>query len=106
LPPNLSRCRQLPSTTKQTNNRLENLPLFFFSPTLLFSQVHDDIHLHVTRSVRRESTPAAYFPSSLYHVMTCQKFCSVSGGNLIKHIFSSRSREGISFFIMPSSLFA
>jgi hypothetical protein len=36
LPPNLSRCRQLPSTTKQTNKqtntRLENLPLFFFTP--------------------------------------------------------------------------
>ncbi len=33
-----------------------------------------------------------------FTVMTCQKFCSVSGGNLIKHIFSSWSREGISFF--------
>jgi hypothetical protein len=32
--------------------------------------------------------------------MTCQKFCSVSGRNLIKHIFSFRSREGISFFII------
>ncbi len=37
---------------------------------------------------------------SCYVLMTCQKFCSVSGGNLIKHIFSSRSREGISFFII------
>jgi hypothetical protein len=35
--------------------------------------------------------------------MTCHKFSSVSGGNFIKHIFSSRSREGISFFIMPPS---
>jgi hypothetical protein len=26
-------------------------------------------------------------------VITCQKFCSVSGGNLIKHIFSSKSME-------------
>jgi hypothetical protein len=36
--------------------------------------------------------------------MTCHKFCSVSGGNVIKHIFSSRSREGISFFIIKLSL--
>jgi len=39
-------------------------------------------------------------------VMTCHKFCSVSGDNLIKHIFSSRSTEDISFLIMPLSLFA
>jgi hypothetical protein len=32
----------------------------------------------------------------LPNIMTCQKFCSVSGGNLITHIFSSRSRESIS----------
>ncbi len=38
--------------------------------------------------------------------MTYQKFCSVSGGNLIKHIFSSRTMWGVSFFIMPPSLFA
>jgi hypothetical protein len=32
--------------------------------------------------------------------------CRVYRGNLIKHIFSSRSREeGISFFIMPPSCF-
>ncbi len=29
----------------------------------------------------------------LIFVMTCQKFCSVSGGNLRKHIFSSKSTE-------------
>ncbi len=40
-----------------------------------------------------------------YTVMTCQKFCSVSRGNLIKKFFSSRSGEGISFFIMPPSCF-
>ncbi len=39
-------------------------------------------------------------------VMTCQKFGSVSGGKLIKHNLSSRSREAISFFIMPTSSFA
>ncbi len=39
-------------------------------------------------------------------VMSCQKFCSVSGDNLSKHIFSSRSIEDISFFRMPLSLFA
>ncbi len=38
--------------------------------------------------------------------MTCQKLCSVFGGNLIKHILISGSREGISFFIMPPSCFA
>jgi hypothetical protein len=32
----------------------------------------------------------------LPNIMTCQKFCNVSGGNLITHSFSSRSREGIS----------
>ncbi len=37
--------------------------------------------------------------------MTCQKFCVVSGGNLMKLNFSFRSREAISFFIMlPSCL--
>jgi len=38
--------------------------------------------------------------------MTCQKICSVFGGNLVEQFFSSRRREGISFFIMPPSLFA
>jgi hypothetical protein len=38
--------------------------------------------------------------------MTCQKFCSVFGSNLIKHIFTSMSREGISFCIVPPSCFA
>ncbi len=40
------------------------------------------------------------------NIIICQKFWSVSGGHFIMHIFSSmRSREGISFFIMPPSYF-
>lgn len=31
---------------------------------------------------------------------------TIYAGNLINHIFSSRSRKGISFFIMPPLLFA
>jgi hypothetical protein len=31
------------------------------------------------------------------HFCAASQFCSVSGGNLIKHIFKSRSREGILF---------
>jgi hypothetical protein len=38
--------------------------------------------------------------------MTCQKLCGVFGGDLIKHILTLGSREGISFFIMPASCFA
>jgi hypothetical protein len=43
-----------------------------------------------------------------YHyptVMMCQKFGSISGGKLIKHNLSSRSREAILFFIMQPSPF-
>ncbi len=48
-------------------------------------------------------------PSQNYYVlhgMTCEKICSVFGSNLIKHIFTSMSREGISFCIVPPSCFA
>jgi hypothetical protein len=56
------------SSKSQTTNSsalvTKPLPLSFFTPAPLFSQVHDDIQLHVTHSVRNESTPAAYFPSA------------------------------------------
>ncbi len=39
-------------------------------------------------------------------VTICQNFCSVFGGNLIKHVFSSKSKEGITIFIMPASCFS
>jgi len=41
----------------------------------------------------------------LLHGMTCQKFCSVVGSNHLKHSFTFKIREGISFFIMPPSCF-
>ncbi len=52
--------------------------------------------------------PNTHPPQNYYllHGMNCQKICSRFGGNLIKQFFTSRSGEGISFSIMPSSCFA
>ncbi len=50
-----------------------------------------------------------YTPFSNYyllHRMTCHKICSEFGGNCKKNTFTSRSREGISFSILPGSCFA
>ncbi len=52
-------------------------------------------------SRRSSDQPCNQFEIRLNIVTTCQKFCRLSGGNLIKHIFPSRIREAISFFIMP-----
>ncbi len=52
--------------------------------------------------------PRAYVPwhqGLTYPIVTCQKFCSVCRGNLVLHFFSSRSRDGISIFIIPPLLF-
>ncbi len=56
----------------------------------------------------RVDFPNTHPPQNYYllHGMNCQKICSRFGGNLIKQFFTSRSGEGISFSIMPSSCFA
>lgn len=50
---------------------------------------------------RCSDLPCNQFQICLNIVVTCQKFCSISADNLIKHNFPSRIRERISFFVMP-----
>ncbi len=81
---------------KEKMTWFSKLPTFFWGKVLLGKWYSRIFFGHY---FMRQVTPKEWgIPQNkwvLPNLMTCQKFRSVSGGNPVTHIFSSRSRQGI-----------